>query len=162
MSLPPYFVSQAQLAQAILSRLDWATSHRTSTLTPIFKPTTLWGKPYNFANTDEQLAIYRHALQNIIPDLQAKWQPIVGAVAQEVRIKKMTSRFGTCNHLQKRIWLSLYLPKFDYECTEYVFVHELCHLHHPNHSQAFWQSVQNAMPDYQQWHQFLKEQSLND
>ena len=67
----------------------------------------------------------------------------------------MHTRWGSCNTRAKRIWLSVYLPAYPIECTEYVIVHELCHLHHANHSPAFWQTVASAMPDYRQWHNIL-------
>ena len=90
-----------------------------------------------------------------MPALFAKWQPIVGATANETRIKKMRTRWGSCNTRAKRIWLSAYLPAYPIECTEYVIVHELCHLHHPNHSREFWQAVKAAMPEYRRWHDLL-------
>ena len=67
----------------------------------------------------------------------------------------MHTRWGSCNTRARRIWLSVYLPAYPIECTEYVIVHELCHLHHANHSAAFWQTVATAMPDYQRWHSML-------
>lgn len=39
---------------------------------------------------------------------------------------------------------------------EYVLVHELCHIPHPNHSPAFWQMVGRCMPEYQVHRQWLK------
>ena len=93
------------------------------------------------------------------PELFAKWQPIVGAEANEVRFKKMHTRWGSCNTRARRIWLSVYLPAYPIECTEYVIVHELCHLHHPNHSRAFWQTVEGAMPEYKHWHDMLAGKS---
>ena len=107
----------------------------------------------------ERIEWYRRELQQVMPDLFAKWQPIVGAYATETRIKKMTTRWGSCNTRAKRVWLSVYLPAFPIECTEYVIVHELCHLHHANHSPAFWQEVKRAMPDYKHWHDRLAGKS---
>ena len=107
----------------------------------------------------ERIEWYRRELQQVMPDLFAKWQPIVGAYATETRIKKMTTRWGSCNTRAKRVWLSVYLPAFPIECTEYVIVHELCHLHHANHSPAFWQEVKRAMPDYKRWHDKLAGKS---
>ncbi|MDO5652093.1 MAG: DUF45 domain-containing protein, partial [Moraxella sp.] len=114
-------------------------------------------------NTQRQavlLAIYRHELNKALPILADKWQPIVGKHAQEIRLKNMTTRWGSCNTKDARVWLSVYLPAYPYECTEYVFVHELCHLHHANHRKAFWHKVAQAMPEYQKWHRLLKNQPL--
>jgi len=41
--------------------------------------------------------------------------------------------------------------------VDYVVVHELCHLIHPNHSKEFWQLVGRHDPNYPEHRQWLKE-----
>ena len=165
----PLFISPAQAAQAVMKRVSWAIANHPQVLEqykrqqlPLAQALTadstllLWGKEQPFTlNHDEKLAYYRQHLSEAIPALFAKWQPIVGATANEIRLKKMHTRWGSCNTRARRIWLSVYLPAYPIACTEYVIVHELCHLHHANHSAEFWQMVANAMPDYQNWHNML-------
>ena len=165
----PLFISPAQAAQAVMKRVSWAIANHPQVLEqykrqqlPLAQASNadstllLWGTKQPFTlNHDEKLAYYRQHLSEAIPALFAKWQPIVGATANEIRLKKMHTRWGSCNTRARRIWLSVYLPAYPIECTEYVIVHELCHLHHANHSAEFWQMVANAMPDYQNWHNML-------
>lgn len=165
----PLFISNAQLEEAIAKRVSWAITHHPQVLernqrkhSPISEPPTadspllLWGVTQSFTlNPDEKIAYYRKNLLEVMPALFDKWQPIIGASANEIRLKKMHTRWGSCNTRVRRIWLSVYLPAYPIECTEYVIVHELCHLHHANHSPAFWQTVATAMPDYQRWHNML-------
>ena len=165
----PLFISPAQAAQAVMKRVSWAIANHPQVLEqykrqqrPLAQALTadstllLWGTKQPFTlNHDEKLAYHRQHLSEAIPALFAKWQPIVGATANEIRLKKMHTRWGSCNTRARRIWLSVYLPAYPIECTEYVIVHELCHLHHANHSADFWQAVANAMPDYQYWHDML-------
>lgn len=161
-SCPP-FVSDDKLATILTTKTQWLISHHQrlqNTPNTATTKDTLWGQPYTFDNHAQKLEYYRLELNQKIPILQAKWQPIVGKTAQEVKIKKMHTCFGTCNTQKARIWLSLYLPAFDYQCLEYVFVHELCHLHHANHSSSFWAEVKQAMPDYRHWHNLLQQQGL--
>ena len=40
--------------------------------------------------------------------------------------------------------------------VDYIIVHELCHLHHPNHSNAFWNEVDKALPDYRKRRDWLR------
>jgi predicted metal-dependent hydrolase len=171
-SVPPT-ISSAQVVQAIAQRLPWALDHHPQLLaqqqrkqqkfsdaTVVTRPIMLWNKPQNITlNNQQKIAYYRQQLSLVTPALFAKWQPIVGAYANEVRYKKMHTRWGSCNTRARRIWLSVYLPAYPIQCTEYVIVHELCHLHHGNHSRAFWQTVADAMPDYQQWHNKLAGKS---
>lgn len=100
--------------------------------------------------------VYREALRVRMAELFSKWQPVVGKQAKEMRLKKMTTRWGSCNVQNKRVWLSVYLAQHPIGCTEYVIVHELCHLHEANHSKRFWAHVSRAMPDYKHWHDYLK------
>lgn len=151
----PSFVSDKTIALAILTKQKWIITHFKKLQQKSTTHPTLWGVPYDFGNKDV-LDIYRLSLHQKIPSLQDKWQAIVKQNVTDVRVKKMHTRWGTCNTKARRIWLSAYLPAYPYECTEYVFVHELCHLHHANHSQAFWACLQKAMPDYQIWHNMLK------
>ena len=157
------------MAQFIDKRVPWALAHHQqvldnynrklqpqSGLSRVAEPLLLWGEQQDFAlNHNEQTDFYRQQLSKVMPELFDKWQPVVGAEAKETRIKKMHTRWGSCNTRAARIWLSVYLPTYPIECTEYVIVHELCHLHHANHSCAFWQTVATAMPDYKQWHDKL-------
>ena len=165
----PLFISSAQAALAIEKRVPWAIANHAQVLEqykrqqlPLKESSKddsallLWGIEQSFSlNHDEKVAYYRQQLSAITPALFAKWQPIIGATANEIRLKKMHTRWGSCNTRVRRIWLSVYLPAYPIECTEYVIVHELCHLHHANHSRAFWQTVATAMPDYQYWHNML-------
>ncbi|WP_227674597.1 M48 family metallopeptidase [Psychrobacter jeotgali] len=170
----PLFISDNQLAQSIDKRIDWAITHHPQVLAQYQykqeqykqtfanpcqnanQPVLLWGQAQDFTlKPDEKIAYYREQLSIVMLELFAKWQPIVGAYANEIRIKKMHTRWGTCNTRARRVWLSVYLPAYPIECTEYVIVHELCHLHYANHSRDFWQTVATAMPDYRQWHDKL-------
>ena len=158
----PHRLSTSQIVQAISQRVAWALTHHPQVVMqqqsqqPSSSMTILWGQEQPFTLNDAaKLRYYRKQLQIVIPELFAKWQPIVGATANEVRIKKMHTRWGSCNTRARRIWLSVYLPAYPIECTEYVIVHELCHLHHANHSPAFWRTLRQAMPDYQHWHDRL-------
>lgn len=160
----PAMMSEAAIVSAVLARLDWAVcanrqlAQRQRTLK--YPQKTLWGRVVELPD-DQVLAVYRQSLNQVIPALQAKWQPIVGKSPKQIRLKKMTTRWGTCNPADQRIWLSIYLAAYPYECTEYVFVHELCHLIHANHSVAFWAEVEKAMPDYKKWHGLLRGREID-
>jgi len=95
-------------------------------------------------------SFYRGELQAQLPALLSKWQPIIARTVNECRIKKMRTRWGTCNIQAKRIWLSLELAKKPLSCLEYVLVHEMVHLHERNHTKRFYQLMTAFLPDWRE------------
>lgn len=93
-------------------------------------------------------AWYRSQLQVLMPLLLDKWQPEIGVTAREWGIRRMKTRWGTCNITAKRIWLNLELAKKPFDCLEYVVVHELVHLLERNHNTRFWGLVGQFLPDW--------------
>ena len=74
-----------------------------------------------------------------------------------LRIRKMTSRWGVCNIRLKVVTLNLELIKRDLKYLDYVIVHELSHLIYPNHSKDFWALVEENMPEYKKYRKEMKE-----
>lgn len=72
-------------------------------------------------------------------------------------IRKMTSRWGVCNTKSKNITLNSELMKRDIKYLDYVIVHELSHLIHPNHSRSFWKLVEENCPNYKELRKEMKE-----
>lgn len=75
----------------------------------------------------------------------------------ELKIRKMTSRWGVCNIRTKVITLNLELIKRDTKYLDYVIVHELSHLIHGDHSAAFWKLVGENMPEYKKYREEMKD-----
>ncbi len=94
------------------------------------------------------LGWYRERLRERVPPLLSKWEPIMGVQAAEWRIKRMTTRWGTCNIAARRIWLNLELAKASPECLEYVVVHELVHLLERHHNARFTGYMDRFLPDW--------------
>jgi len=91
---------------------------------------------------------YRSELKKIVPDLIAKWEKIIGVSTSEFGIKKMRTKWGTCNPEAKRIWLNLELAKKPMECIEYIIVHELVHLLERTHNDRFIGHMDEFMPKW--------------
>ena len=76
----------------------------------------------SFAQREAVLhAFYREHLQREIPLLIAKWQPIIKVSVANWGVKKMKTRWGSCNIRAHRIWLGLELAKYSPQCLEYAF-----------------------------------------
>ena len=82
---------------------------------------------------------YRERLRALATPLIERWQGILGVSVAAWGIKKMKTKWGSCNPTARRIWLNLELVKKPPECLEYLIVHELVHLlvrHHDDHFHA--------------------------
>lgn len=99
---------------------------------------------------------YRQRLREQIPALIAKWEPQIGVKVADWGIKKMKTRWGTCNANAWRIWLNLELVKKPASCLEYILVHEMVHLLERHHNDRFRTLLDRLMP---QWR--LHREELN-
>lgn len=75
----------------------------------------------------------------------------------DLRIRKMTTRWGVCNTKTKTVTLNLELIKRETKYLDYVIIHELSHLIHPNHSNDFWSLVEENYPDYKKIRREMKD-----
>ena len=91
---------------------------------------------------------YRRQLRKQIPSLLAKWQARLGVTVSEVRIRKMKTRWGSCNSSAGRIWLNVELAKKSPSCLEYILVHEMLHLLERRHNQRFRLLIDTVMPTW--------------
>jgi hypothetical protein len=65
---------------------------------------------------------------------------------QEVRVRKLVSRWGSCSK-NRTITLSYYLVQLPWELVDYVLLHELVHTEHLHHGPDFWQAFKRVLPD---------------
>lgn len=65
-----------------------------------------------------------------------------------LKIRIMKTRWGVCNRKIKSVTLNFNLVKYDYDCLDYVIVHELSHFVHFDHSKEFWNTVSKYYPNY--------------
>lgn len=91
---------------------------------------------------------YRAQLKSITPKLVSKWEKKIGVQSNDLRIKKMRTKWGTCNTEPKRVWLNLELAKKPKECIEYIIVHELVHLLERSHNRRFVKFMDEFMPKW--------------
>jgi len=97
---------------------------------------------------------YREQLKMIVPKYISKWEETLQVKVSEFGIKKMKTKWGTCNREASRIWINLELAKKPLECLEYIVVHEMIHLLERNHNNNFVAYMDKFLP---QW-KHLKEE----
>jgi predicted metal-dependent hydrolase len=103
---------------------------------------------------------YRDALKARIAELFPIWEDKIGVIAADWGVKKMKTKWGSCNTQAKRIWLNLELAKKPPECLEYILVHELVHLLERNHNERFKGYMDKLLPDWRERRDLLNRMPL--
>lgn len=103
-------------------------------------------------NRDGRAAVldawYRAQLRYRIAALIRTWEPIMGVSVAECGVRRMRSRWGSCNIRARRIWLNLELARRRPECLEYVVVHEMVHLLERGHNRRFYAFMDAFLPNW--------------
>ena len=99
----------------------------------------------------------RKVLYNKALEFINKYEKIMGVHAGQLRIKKMKTRWGTCNIEAKRIWINYELIKYPIECLEHIVVHELTHLLETNHTPRFYALLGKYYPNFRENDKLIKE-----
>lgn len=100
---------------------------------------------------------YRKQMKAEIPGLLDKWQPVIDKEVSHWGVRKMKTRWGSCNIKRRRISLNLELVKKNHQCLEYVLVHELVHLHERKHDAHFKLLMDKYLPKWRMVHELLKK-----
>ncbi len=85
---------------------------------------------------------------------------MTGVTVSEWGIRRMKTRWGTCNARARRIWLNLELAKKPPSCLEYILVHEMIHLRERHHNARFRELMDNVMPQWRVWRDILNRSPL--
>lgn len=111
-------------------------------------------KELDFTNSKIQTALkeaYFKALKieakNYLPQRLEFLANKYGFKYGSIALRNQKTRFGSCSY-QNNINLNINLMKYDFDCIDYVLIHELVHTKIKNHSEKFWQEVEKYCPDY--------------
>lgn len=97
---------------------------------------------------------YRQRMKEIVPAFIHTWERTLNVDVRDFGIKKMKTKWGSCNRKASRIWLNLELAKKPMSCIEYVVVHELVHLLERTHGEKFIALMDQFLPGWK----FRKEE----
>ena len=91
---------------------------------------------------------YRKEMKRILPGIVRKWEIKSGLQVDSFGIKRMKTKWGSCNPCHKRIWLNLELIKKPINCLEYIVVHEMVHFLERTHNDNFIAHMDRIMPKW--------------
>ena len=91
---------------------------------------------------------YRAQLKAAVPSFIAKWEPLLGVTVKRFFVRRMKTKWGSCNPAAGHIRLNTELAKKPRECLEYIVVHEMTHLLEPTHNARFAALMDQFMPSW--------------
>lgn len=105
---------------------------------------------------------YRRELRRFAEPLIDKWAHVLRVAPPEWGIRRMKTKWGSCNTSAQRIWLNLELAKKPPECVEYIVAHEMAHLLERNHNDRFIKLLDRNLPHWRTLRDQLNTAPLRD
>jgi len=103
---------------------------------------------------------YRKELNKIVSKLMDKWEKKIGVKLNNWQIKKMRTKWGSCNIEKKSVLINLHLARVPIECIEYIIVHELVHLLQRYHNDEFKMYMDKFLPEWKKCRDVLNQSYL--
>jgi hypothetical protein len=103
---------------------------------------------------------YRDQLRRTIPSVIEKWEPKLHVMVPKWTIRRMKTRWGSCNRETGHIWFNVELAKKHPDSLEYLAVHEMTHILERGHGERFAKLMDKAMPDWRARRDLLNEAPL--
>ncbi len=91
-----------------------------------------------------------------IPRRVDYYSPKVGVEPTGLEVRELGHRWASCSPSGKLSfhWKCMMAPQ---TIIDYIVVHELCHFHHQDHTDAFWNEVDKIVPNFRERQQWLRE-----
>ncbi|TDW70577.1 M48 family metallopeptidase [Kribbella pratensis] len=103
---------------------------------------------------------YREQLRQAIPVIIAKWEPALNLSVSRWSIRRMKTKWGSCNRETGHIWFNVELAKKHPDCLEYITVHEMTHYLERSHGGQFTKLMDQFLPDWRIRRERLNESPL--
>ncbi|MCD4748272.1 MAG: M48 family metallopeptidase [Thermoanaerobaculales bacterium] len=91
-----------------------------------------------------------------IPQRVNYYAPKVGVIPSGIDVRELGKRWASCSPTAKLAfhWKCMMAPQ---SIIDYIVVHELCHMHHRDHTDAFWNEVDKVLPEYRERKEWLRK-----
>ncbi len=105
------------------------------------------------------ISFYKQKLKEKLPKIIRQYQAQLNVQPNDIKIMELQNRWASCTKKGN--------VNFHWKCAmapmdvlQYVVVHELAHLIHPNHTTAFWNEVDKILPRYEEQVNWLKQNGV--
>ena len=92
----------------------------------------------------------RRELQQLLPALITGWERKLGVQVSDWGIRRMRTRWGSCNTMARRLWFRLALVEKPVACIDYVVAHECAHLLERHHNSRFYALLETHLPNWRE------------
>lgn len=116
--------------------------------------------PHNSTSTYKEEKLYqwyRKQLRKVLQDIIDKQKVIMNVNPKNFGIRKVKTKWGSCNDSTQSLWFNIELAKKPIECIEYIVIHELVHLIERHHNKSFITLMNKYLPNWQ-----LRKKQLNE
>lgn len=122
----------------------------------------LFVRPGSTAERREKILTewYRDELKKIVAARIEKWETDLGVTVKAFGVRKMKTRWGSCNPKAGRILINLEMIKKPERCIDYIVLHEMAHLIEKRHNDRFREILTHHMPRWQTYRDELNEAPL--
>ncbi|MBQ8782962.1 MAG: M48 family metallopeptidase [Clostridia bacterium] len=136
----PYLLPKRTIDKFVTEHTDWIEKH-----IEIQKERNNNAPPELTEKETKELK--KKAREYIVPKVN-EFAEIMGLEYGDIKITSAKTRYGSCNTRTHNLCFSFRLIQKPLPLVDYVIVHELAHIVHPNHSKAFYNYIEQFMPDY--------------
>jgi len=103
---------------------------------------------------------HREELRERLPELISKWEPKVERTVSRWSIRRMKTKWGSCNRETDHIWFNLELATKHPDCLEYIVAYEMAHLIERSHGERFAKLMDQLFPDWRTRRDLLNDSPL--
>lgn len=103
---------------------------------------------------------FRNSAREELSELVKFYAEKLGVEYHKITIRNQATRWGSCSS-KGNLSFNLRIMCAPKEMIEYVVLHEVMHLKHFNHSQAFWSAIEEIMPNYKECVNYFKQYGQN-
>ncbi|HLF18133.1 MAG TPA: SprT family zinc-dependent metalloprotease [Candidatus Omnitrophota bacterium] len=104
---------------------------------------------------------YRQQAQEILPQRIFYYSRLMNVEPKNINVRSFKRLWGNCDYRKQSVQFNWQIILSPVNVIDYVVVHELCHLVHPNHSKRFWKKVEKYMPDFREHRQWLRRHATH-
>lgn len=147
----PKYINQNLIEKFIIQRSQWILDK--------IDYFNKFPKSLKVRDTKADYIKYKEEARKLAEDKVLKFNKIYNFKFNKINIKNQKTRWGSCSR-KGNLNFNYKIVLLSEKLSDYIIVHEICHLGEFNHSRKFWNLVSKAVPNYSEIRGELRKQGL--